>query len=259
MENLLVISFQDAKNAISGLNKLQELDRLGDITIYNYALIRKTGGNQFDLIQHEGADTESLPAIGAIGGSMIGLIGGPIGMAVGMLAGVMAGSIDEADVTDFSDEVLNQAKDKLSVGDFALVLDVEEDNDLFVNSYMEPLQGITVRTDIAERYDQYDNEQWDELNKEIDDEEKSLKTALDKDKDSIKAKIAKLKKERDERFEKIKSRSAKRKKKLEARIKAFDDKIKTAGENAKEKLKSQRKNLAEKLDSINKKLDWAFA
>jgi hypothetical protein len=47
---------------------------------------------------------------------------------------------------------------------------------------------VIVRTDIAEKYDQYDDEQWDELNKEIDDEEKALKNALDKDKASIKTK-----------------------------------------------------------------------
>jgi hypothetical protein len=58
MENLVVITFPDAKNTIEALNKLQELDQLGD-TIYNYALIRKIGGDQFDLIQHEGVDGDS--------------------------------------------------------------------------------------------------------------------------------------------------------------------------------------------------------
>src|SRR5277367_6118885 len=113
MENLIIISFPDAKNATGGLSKLQDLDLLGDITIYNYALIRKTCDNQFDLIQHEGADTDALPAIGVIGGSMIGLIGGPIGVAIGMLTGALVGSADEEDYADFSDEVLDKAKDKL--------------------------------------------------------------------------------------------------------------------------------------------------
>jgi uncharacterized membrane protein len=259
MENLVIITFPDAKNATGGLNKLQELDLLGDITLYNYALIRKTGGNQFDLIQHEGADTDGLPAIGAIGGSMIGIIGGPIGMAIGMLTGALVGSADEEDNLDFSDEVLDKVKDSLLVGEFAIILDVEEDDDFFINSYIDPFRGVLVRTDIASQFDEYDNEQWDELNKEIDDDEKSLKTAVDKDKASIKAKIDKLKKERDERFQKMKSRSAKRKEVLEDKIKAFDEKIKTAGENAKDKLKAIRKKLAEKLAAANAKLDWAFA
>jgi uncharacterized membrane protein len=259
MENLVIISFPDAKNATGALSKLQDLDQLGDITIYNYALIRKTGDNQFDLIQHEGPDTATLPAIGIIGGSMIGLIGGPIGVGIGMLTGILVGSADEEDSLDFSDEVLDRAKDKLLPGELAIVLDVEEDNDFFVNSYMDPFKGVLIRTDIASQYEEYDNEQWNELNKEIDDSEKSLKTAVEKDKAAIKSKIDKLKKERDERFQKMKSRSAKRKKILEDKINAFDEKVKTSAENAKDKLKANRKKIAEKLEAVNAKLDWAFA
>jgi uncharacterized membrane protein len=259
MENLVVISFPDAKTATGGLSKLQDLDQLGDIIIYNYALIRKTGVNQFDLIQHEGADTDALPAIGVIGGSMIGLIGGPIGVAMGMLTGALIGTADQEDNLDFSDEVLNKAKDKLLVGEFAIILDVEEENDFFINSYMDSFQGVVARTDIASQFEEYDNEQWDALNKEIDDEEKSMKKTVDKDKASLKAKIDKLKKEREERFQKLKSRSAKRKKILEDKMKAFDEKLKAAGENTKDKLKTGRNKLAEKLAAANAKLDWAFA
>jgi hypothetical protein len=190
---------------------------------------------------------------------MIGIIGGPIGMAMGMLTGALVGSADQINNLDFSDKVLNKVKDKLLVGEFAIVLDVEEDDNLFINSYMDPFQGVLVRTDIASQFEKYDNEQWDELNKEIDDEEKSLKIAVDKDKASIKTKIGKLKKERDERSQKMRFRSAKGKKALENKILAFDEKIKKAGENAKDKLKANRKKLEEKLAAANAKLDWAFA
>jgi uncharacterized membrane protein len=259
MEKLIIITFRDANNATGGLNRLLDLDQLGDITIYNYVKIRKTGNNQFDLQEHKGPDVSDLPFAGAIGGSVIGLLGGPVGMVLGMLTGVMVGGADAADTMDFDDEVLDRVKDKLSVGDFAIVLDVEEDDEILVNSYIEPIQGVIVRTDIAEQYDRYDDEQWKELNKEIDDEEKLLKNAIDKDKASIKAKIDKLKKERDERFEKMKARSAKRKKVLEDRVKTFDEKIKAANANAKDRLKTHQKNLKGKLEKINAKLDWAFA
>jgi uncharacterized membrane protein len=259
MEKLIVITFRDAKNATGGLNRLLDLDQLGDITIYNYAKIHKSGNSQFDLQEHKGPDVSDLPFTGAIGGSLIGSMAGPVGMALGMLTGVMVGGADAADTMDFDDEVLDRVKDKLSVDDFAIVLDLEEDNEVLINSYIEPLQGEIVRTDIAEQYDQYDDEQWDELNKEIDEEEKSLKNAIDKDKASIQAKIGKLKKERDERFEKMKARSAKRKKILEDRIRVFDEKIKAANASAKDKLKLHQKKLKEGLEKINAKLDWALA
>jgi len=159
----------------------------------------------------------------------------------------MVGAAGEADDLDFYDEVLEEVKSKISVGDFVIVLDVEEDGELMINSYIEPIQGEVVRTDIASQFEKYDNEQWDELNKEIDNEEESLKNAVDKDKASIKAKIDKLKKERDERLKKMNDRSSKRKKLLEDRIKIFGDKIKTAEEKAKSKLKAHKKTLEENL------------
>jgi hypothetical protein len=259
MEKLIIITFRDAKNATGGLNRLLDLDQLGDITIYNYAKIHKTSNNQFDLQEHEGPDLPDKPFVGAIGGTVIGAIGGPVGMALGMLTGLLMGTADATDTTDFDDEVLNRVKDKMSVGDFAIVLDIEEDSEVMINSYIEPLQGVIDRTEIVKLYDQYTDEQWEELDKEIDDEEKALKNAVEKDKASIKAKIAKLKKERDEKFEKVKARSAKRKKKLEERITAFEEKIKTANANAKDKLKAHQKRLKEKLEKVNEKLDWAFA
>ncbi|HET7002268.1 MAG TPA: DUF1269 domain-containing protein [Puia sp.] len=259
MENLLMITFRDARNAAGGLKRLKELDQLGDITIYNYAMLHKTGVNQFVSEEHEGDDTAGLPAVGAIGGSMIGLVGGPFGVLVGMLTGAMVGAADEADDLDFYDEVLEDVKSKINVGDYVIVLDVEEDTEVMINSYIEPIQGVVVRTDVASQFEKYDNEQWDELNKEIDNEEKDLKKAIDKDKASIKAKIEKLKKERDERLKKMKDRSARRKKLLEDKIKTFGDKIKTAEDKTKSKLKAHKKALEENLDEVNKKIDMAFA
>ena len=129
MEKLIIITFRDAKNATGGLNRLLDLDQLGDITIYNYAKINKTGNSQFDLQEHKGPDVADLPFAGAIGGSIIGSMGGPVGMVLGMLTGVMVGGADAADTLDFDDEVLDQVKYKLSVGDFAIVLDLEEDDE----------------------------------------------------------------------------------------------------------------------------------
>src|ERR1700760_1999100 len=97
MEKLIVITFRDVKNATGGLNRLLDLDQLGDITIYNYAKIQKTGNKQFDLQEHKGPDVSDLPLAGAIGGSMIGLLAGPVGMVLGGLTGTMVGGVDAED------------------------------------------------------------------------------------------------------------------------------------------------------------------
>jgi uncharacterized membrane protein len=259
MENLLIITFGNKSKATEGLNRLTDLDQLGDITIYNRALIQKTGINQYEILEHEGPDTEALPATGALGGAVIGALGGPLGMAMGMLTGATLGLAGEANRLDFSSDILDQVTKNLGIGRFAIVLDIEEDTESIVDSYMKSSDGYVLRTDIADQYDQYNRAQDDEFNKELDAEEKSLKVALEADKATIKLRIEKLKLEHDLKVVKLKVRTAVRKKQLENRIKTFDDKIKTATVDAKNKLIAHRKKLAERLTNFEKKVDKAFA
>ena len=259
MENLVVSTFQDAVSASEGLKKLQELDQIGDIIIYNVVKIRKTAENQFELLFQDGPDYEGRPALGALGGSVIGAIGGPIGMVIGMLTGTIIGTANEDDAEAFSDAFLAKVNGNLTIGAFAILLDVEEDNEKIINSYMETCHGVTVHSDIADQYDRFDNEQWKELNEEIDEEEKALQAAMDKDKEAIKAKIKKLKAERDEKIGKIKSRAAARKQYIGEKIKALDGKLKAAGEKQHEKIKAQRDKIHAKLAAFEKKTQWAFS
>src|SRR6266404_3214598 len=149
MENLLIVTFGNRSKATEGLNRLMDLDQLGDITIYNSALIQKTGINQFEILEHEGPDTEALPATGALGGAVIGALAGPFGMAMGMLTGATLGLAGEANRLDFSSDVLEQVTKNLGIGKFAIVLDVEEDIESIVDSYMKSSDGYVLRTDIA--------------------------------------------------------------------------------------------------------------
>jgi uncharacterized membrane protein len=259
MENLVVSTFQDAASAAQGLKKLQELDLIGDIIIYNAVTIRKTGENQFDLLSQDGPDFEDRPALGALGGAAIGAIGGPIGMAIGMLTGTIIGSADADDAEAVSAAFLTNVNSSLDIDAFAILLDVEEDNEQIINSYMEPYHGVTVHSDIADQYDQLDNEQWKELNDEIDEEEKTLQAALDKDKEALKVKIRKLKAERDEKLGKIKSRAEARKRFIGQKIKALDEKLKAAGEKQREKINAQKDKVHAKLAAFEKKNQWAFS
>ena len=251
MENLVVSTFQDSVNADGGLKKLQELDLIGDLIIYKVVMIRKTAENQFELLFQDGPDNETRPALGALGGSVIGAIGGPIGMAIGMLTGAIIGSADEDDAEAVSTAFLTNVNSSLGIGAFAILLDVEEDNEQIIDSYMETYHGVTVHSDIADQCDQLDNEQWKELNEQIDEEEKALQAALDKDKEALKAKIKKLKAERDEKIGKIKSRAEARKRYIGQKIKALDEKLKAAGEKQREKINAQKDKVRAKLAALN--------
>ena len=259
MENIVVSTFSDARSASDALKVLKELDQLGDITIYNMVMIRKTGEEHIEFLYHEGPDTRDLPVAGGAAGALIGVIGGPIGMALGMLTGVMIGAIDEDDTDSFSEDFLNKTGGQLSEGSIAIILDVEEDNEVMINSYLEPLNGATTRTNIADEYDKYDEEQWEELNKQIDDAEHELDHAREEDKAAIKAKIENLKKKEKERREKIKARAAITKEHLQNKIKELDQKLKTSDEKLKTKLEAQKEKLGDRLEKLKQDVAWAFA
>jgi uncharacterized membrane protein len=259
MENLLVITFGNKTKATEALEQLKNLDQLGDITIYNQAMILKNGINQFELIEHEGPDTATLPASGALGGAVIGALGGPLGMALGTLTGATLGLAGETNRQDFSSGVLELTAKNLGIGTYALVLDVEEDTEAIVDSYFKKGDGNFLRTDIAEAYDRFNKTRDDAFNKELDKEERELKTSLDHDKADIKLKIQKLKLEQDLKLVKLRLRLALRRKMIENRINRFDEKIKSAGADAKNKLMAHKKHLVERLANFEKKAEKTLA
>jgi uncharacterized membrane protein len=250
MENIVVSSFHSLQDATLGLNKLKDLDQLNDITIFNLVMIRKTAEGKFEFLYREGPDTQDMPAEGALAGTLIGAIGGPIGMAVGMLTGGMLGSADEDDRAEMSREFLDDVNKQLSIGSVAIVMDVEEEDELMINSYLSPFNGVMVRRDIADQFAKYDQQQWAELDEELKAEEERLKAAGEKDKAAIEAKIAKLKTEREEKMKKVKERNARTKEQVQNKIKLLDEKLKTSDQQLKIRIAAQKAKLGEKMEKI---------
>ncbi len=251
MENIVISSFRNVQDATLGLNKLKDLDQLNDITIYNMVMIRKTAESKFEFLYQEGPDTRDIPADGALAGTLIGAIGGPIGMAVGMLTGAMVGSADQDDTDEMHREFLDDVNGQLGIGSVAIVMDVEEDSEFMINSYLSPFNGVIVRRDIADQFAKYDQEQWAESEKELTEEEARLKEAGEKDKAAIEAKIAKLKTEREERIRKIRERNARTKEQIHNKIKALDEKLKTSNQQLKTGIAAHREKLREKLEKVS--------
>ncbi len=248
MENIVIASFLNLQDATLGLNKLKDLDQLNDITIYNLAMIRKTAEGKYEFLYREGPDTDDMPAEGALAGTLVGAIGGPIGMALGMLTGTMIGSVDQDDREDMSLDFLDDVNKQLSIGSIAIVMDVEEDGELMINSYLSSFNGVIVRRDLATQLAKYDQKQSAELDAELKAEEERLKQAGAKDKAAIEAKIAKLKTERDERISKLKDRNARTKEQVQNKLKYLDEKWKTSDQQLKAKIAAQKEKLKAKLN-----------
>jgi len=253
MENLIVATFQNKDDASKAVTQLKELNQLEDIVIYNIAMIQKKE-NQIEVLYHEGPDTQEIPAESAFAGSLIGAIGGPVGMAIGMLTGVMVGSVNEDDTETFIDSLMKKVNKRLQPGSYAIVMDIEEYAELFVDSYLESHHATVLRTPIEDQYDNFNLEQWEEFNKELDAEEESLKTAAEEDKMAIKEKIKELQTKRDEVSKKFKARKANLKKIVQDRIASLNQKIATANGERKERLKASKERLEGKIKKWNEKV-----
>jgi uncharacterized membrane protein len=253
MENLVIATFRTNDDASKALNQLKELNQLEDIIIDNIVLIEKKE-KQLDVLYHEGPETQDMPGESAFVGSLVGAIGGPVGMAIGMLTGVMIGTVEEDDTETFIDDLMEKVKKRLQPGDYAIVMDVEEYDDLFVDSYLESHHGKVARTTIGHEYDKYNEKQLKQLNKQIDDEEENLRTAMDESKLAIKERIRELKAERDERSKEFKARSANFKKLVQDRIVSMNASIVAAKGKRKERLKAQKEKLEHRLKEMNDKV-----
>lgn len=252
MENLVVASFQNIQDATAGLHKLKELDQTGEITIYNIAMIRKTAESKFELLHHEGPGKKTKVADGAVVGSLVGVLGGPIGIIIGLLTGMLIGSAaNDIDAYDFSDEFLNDVNRKMTIGTLSIVLDVQEEGEFMIDSHLASFHCTTIHENLDNQYDEYEDQKWKDLNKEISDEEKAWGKAADKDKAKIRVKIDKLKKEREDRMDKRKTGFAAVKNQLHDKIKLLDDKITISNGKVREKLKVHKDRFMQDLEKFN--------
>lgn len=258
MENLVFTTFADEKSATDGLKKLQELDQIGDIVIYNVALIKKNSDGSVTLLHHEGPEASNQPAAGAAVGSLIGLLAGPVGMGIGFLTGALVGAADEDDTEDVTQQFLGKADRQLAPGSLAVVMDVEEDTTFMIDSYMAAYQGVTLHSPIEDEYDEADREQWKELNAEIDESEAALASAVEKDKAQIKAKLDALKEKKVKLTEQMKENASKREKHWHDKIQAFDKKVRQANDDTRKKLKTKQEELQQKLEKSRKAITNAF-
>jgi uncharacterized membrane protein len=258
MENLVFTIFAAEDKAAEGLQKLHDLDQLGDISVYNVQLIKKNADHSITVLQSEGRDASNLPAAGAVTGSLVGALAGPVGMAIGMMTGVMAGAADEDDYDEVYEEFLDKAKARLVPGAFALVMDVAEDAEPLIDGYMTACEGIIFRTPIDSAFAANDRRHWEQLNADIDEDERKLATAADQEKARLKAQVDKLKQQRDELHEQIRQKAQKRKKEGEEKLRALEGKISTAEGKAKEKIQHRLEKLRKSLDEYNETVDLAF-
>jgi len=145
MEKLIVIVFDNQTKANAGFEILRQLDRDGEISVYEAQMIAKEPNGGIRYIDN--SDELAFPVIGgtAAVGALVGLLGGPLGALVGGMAGGLIGSIGDLVHAGVTDEFLDDVNTAMTAGKFAVVADVSEDWVTPLNTRMEQIGGVVFR------------------------------------------------------------------------------------------------------------------
>jgi uncharacterized membrane protein len=205
MTNLIIAAFKEEAEAIEASQKLNELESIGDITIYELVVVKKNGDGETVVLQAD--STEGLTTISGMAiGTLIGALAGPVGLVAGMFTGTVAGAAIETENYGFAEDFVSKASGQLQPGMAAVIAEIEEGDPVFVNSSLTPLGAVLTRSDVDYEYDKHSDEEIEELDEEVAAARAKLKSAAEKDKDKIRRKITKLKEERKERIGEFKEK-----------------------------------------------------
>jgi uncharacterized membrane protein len=229
MDRMLVVVFDNEKNAYEGRKALLQLDREGSITVYAHAVLAKHVDGSATLQRVD--DFGPLGTlVGTSLGSVIGLLGGPAGLAVGAATGAIAGGAFDLNNARIGEDFIDDVTRTLSPNKVAVVAEIEEDWTTPVDTRMEALGGFVVRRALSE------------VARTVDDEEIA---AMKADLAQLKAEHAKV--------------QADRKAKLQSKINELDAKIQARVEKAKDGLEAAKRQAQAKVQLLKTKATAAQA
>jgi uncharacterized membrane protein len=144
MERMLVVVFDNEKQAYEGASDLKQLEREGLLTIYERAVIVKHAEGTVSLKQVE-ADGAVGSLAGTAVGALVGLLGGPVGAAIGATSGLALGMLYDIDAARVGGDFLEDVATSLAPNKVAVVAEVEEEWTTPVDTRMEALGGTVLR------------------------------------------------------------------------------------------------------------------
>ena len=266
MANIIVVSFKEETKAIKALHRIKELAVYGDITLYEHIMIRKKDKNQFQVLndQRDGEGWRTLT--GMTLGGVVGAFAGPVGFVVGLLTGSVAGVIWDVNHFDFESDFINKVTAKMNIGTITIIAEVNEDSSVFIDDALKPFSSEIIRSEADLEYDDYMDEQVEDLEEAIEEQREKLKKATADEKAKInakitelkvkrKAKIAELEAKRKAALKDIKDKANDRIKKLETRLNGYEHAVTNSFAKARRnRLEKRIKREEEKLYQLHNAL-----
>ena len=223
MDRMLVVVFDTEPKAYEGKKALSQLEGEGSIVIYAYAVVGRNADGTTSVRQSD--DPGPLGTLaGTSLGALIGLIGGPVGAAIGAAAGLAVGGTVDVDNARIGEDFVDDVREQLQPGKFAVVAEIQEDWTTPVDTRMEAIGGKVTRRALSEVND----------------------TVNDEDVAAMKADLAQMKAEQAKAH-------ADRKAKLQEKINQLDSKIQAQLEKSKQRRQAWKAQAKAKVEVVKAK------
>lgn len=239
MTKVMVASFKDEKKAMDAFKKLNELESLGDISLYDKIMVRKKKNGEFETIIDDSG--EGWRALGGMAvGGLLGVLGGPIGLVIGLYAGSIVGAMSEVSHIDFADDFIQNVEKGLDTGTVSIIAETNEEDKDFIELSLQRFGAVVWKSNVEYVYDAYMAEQLEGVENEIAEQRTKLKKSIGKEKEKIEKKITVLKEKR------------------KATIATFNTELKKAGNNVKQSTLSGIDKLKKGVKAVEKKVEVAI-
>ncbi len=145
MEKLIAVIFDEETKANAGFEALRQLDRDGEISVYEARMIAKQPSGSIRFI--DTTDELAFPVVtgATVVGAFVGLLSGPLGVVSGGMVGALISSIVHTAHLGVTDEFVNGVSTALAPGKFAVVADISEDRLTPLDTRMEETGGVVFR------------------------------------------------------------------------------------------------------------------
>ena len=199
MTKLIVASFKEEKKAMDAFKKLNELESLGDISLYDKIIVRKMNNGDYETLK--GDSSEGWRALGGMAvGGLLGAIGGPIGFVIGLYAGTVIGAMSEVNQYDFTNDFIENVEKRVVPGTVSIIAEIDEEDKDFIDLQLQPFGAVIWQSNIYYAYDNYMHKKLAAFEEDIAEQRTGLKKSIGRERETIQQKIMVLKQRRKEKI-----------------------------------------------------------
>lgn len=259
MSKFVVIVFPNETVAYQGARALKALHAEGSLTLYGMAVIAKNDtGN---IVVRESGDAGPMStAVGAVAGGLVGVFGGPVGVLAGAAGGGLIGSL--VDLVNYGigeDFIVKISDTMVEPGKTAIVAEIAETWMIPLDTRMEPLGGIVLRTWRADFEDEQIAREIAAHRADLNQLRAEYKQATAETKAKVAAKVDQAKAKLEQVENRLKAKLVGLEKDANAKIAALEKQVADAKTEAKDKIRQRIATARTDLETRSTKLKQAWA